>query len=107
IGSVSTSIPFVFITNAWGNLDFAWPSDAVLGLLHDQDGEGLGQYAVYSIMSKLPLNTVIIYYDRKETASAQLNGQITFGGPDTQNCGGNWSFVQADRWRGWWFNMTT
>lgn len=57
------STPFMYVENAFGNLDWTWPSDAILGLSPDEESE----YAVISIahvLSQLPQNIVTVYYAR-------------------------------------------
>ncbi|KAH7720012.1 Protein ASP-7 [Aphelenchoides avenae] len=107
IGGASFDIAFVYMTDTWGNLDFYWPSDAILGLDRREKGEPTDEYAIYGILGGLPQKVVTVFFDSKEDTSTDLlNGQITFGGIDTQNCASRWDYVPAIPEDGWSVYMT-
>ncbi|KAH7699688.1 Protein ASP-8, partial [Aphelenchoides avenae] len=96
VGSTSFNVAFIFIPDTWGNLDFYWPSDSILGLKRAYDiTDPRDEYAIYGILSALPRNVATVYFDSKETSNAELNGQLTLGGVDTQNCNRTWDYVPA------------
>ncbi|KAH7720008.1 aspartic protease [Aphelenchoides avenae] len=95
IGGASFNIPFLYITDTLGNLDSYWPSDAILGLNRREKGEPTDEYAIYGILGALPQNVVTVYFDSKEdTSTDMLNGQLTFGGIDAQNCASRWDYCR-------------
>ncbi|KAH7701484.1 Protein ASP-7 [Aphelenchoides avenae] len=108
IGSRSFQFPFAYYTDTWGNLDFAWPSDAILGIGRAFDStDPVDQYGIYQLLNQLPKNVVTVYFDSKETSNAELNGQVTFGGVDTLNCDKTWNSIPSVAYRGWSFYVTT
>ncbi|KAH7717777.1 Protein ASP-7, partial [Aphelenchoides avenae] len=104
IGPRSFKFPFAYYTDTWGNLDFDWPSDAILGIGRGFDStDPTGQYGIYQILNQLPKNVVTVYFDSKETSNAELNGVVTFGGVDAVNCDSTWNNVPSVPDRGWSF----
>lgn len=55
------------MTDTWGNLDFYWPSDAILGLDRREKGEPTDEYAIYGILGGLPQKVVTVFFDRYYT----------------------------------------
>ncbi|KAH7714551.1 Protein ASP-7 [Aphelenchoides avenae] len=111
IGPHSFQFPFAYYTDTWGNLDFFWPSDAILGLGRVYDSTNpTNQCGIYQVLEHLPKNVVTVYFDSNETSNAELNGLVTLGGVDALNCDHKWSSVPTvqDGWNnGWSVYVTT
>lgn len=70
IGSLTSRIPLLQMTDARGVLNYYWPSDGILGAAIDLGTDPFFQapsnqkYAIYQLTSQLPKNATTVHINR-------------------------------------------